>query len=86
MAIAIFVFNVIARKTMIGSIFKYYYKLVIVASAALVLSFVVELPIIPLNEIIAELLHHILFITFAILSVVAAQYLPKEAAKYMEKH
>lgn len=85
LAAVLLVLNLISKKTLIGSFFKTYYTLMTIALASLVLSFSAELPTTPFGASAAELIHHILFIVFIVFSFVAARYLPKEAAKYMEK-
>lgn len=85
MAAVLLVLNLVFKKTLIGSFFKSYYNLMVIATTSLVLSFVVEFPIIPLTSDISEFLHHTFFIVFAVLSAISASRLPKEAAKYLEK-
>ncbi len=84
-AIVLLILNLLSRRTLMGSFFKGYYTLMTAAMIALVISFLADLPITPLGMEVAEIVHHLFFIVFTVLAVVAARYLPKEAAKHLEK-
>jgi hypothetical protein len=74
-------------RSLTGSFFKKYYKLVIVGSIFLVLGFTTDITgdWLGMSEDLIGPLHHLELLIFGIIFVYAAKVLPEEAAKHMEK-
>ncbi len=79
-------FIVRSSRSLEGSFFKQYYRLLLIGVLALVAGFVLDIVYSDflISMIIVKALRHIMFVTFGFVFVYAANILPKEAAEYMK--
>ncbi len=77
-------FNRKTRMSLVGSFFKRYYDLSMVAIVLLTISFLVEfIPLLGIEKDVAEFMHHSLLIIAGIVFVFTSLALPQEASSYM---
>ena len=75
-----------ASKSLVGSFFKNYYDLSMIAITLLVVSFVIEFFLVfGVEQEIVNMAHHALLIIAGVVFVFTSIALPKEAVKYMDK-